>query len=47
MKLGGYNNKGAERLNTMFNKLLNVKALFVLMALASLILTASAHFKLG
>ncbi len=47
MRLGQYNAKAAERLNAAFIKLVNVRALFVLTALAGLVITAAASFKLG
>lgn len=47
MRLGENNGKAAKRLNAAFAKLVNVRALFVMLALAGLIVTASANFKLG
>ena len=45
MKFGGHNKQAEQRVSNFFTKTLNVKALFVLVALASLILVAGANAK--
>lgn len=45
MKWGTYNEQAAERLNGLLAKVAGSKVLFVLMALASLILIVSASSK--
>ena len=47
MKFGGYNEKAAERVNAFFAKLVGHRVLFVLLALASLVLAAGADHKFG
>ena len=47
MKFGGYNEKAAVRVNAFFGKLVGHRVLFVLLALASLVLAAAADSKFG
>ena len=47
MKFGGYNEKAAERVNQFVAKLVGYRSLFVLLALASLVLAAGADNKFG